>query len=146
MIRTLLSMLNDERIYARFAKTANGLREAYSNVMNNINSTFVEEDGNYVYTLNVPTELTSADVNVEYDDETKSVTVEIEHKHGNASYKMTTYETLPSDANIDTMTATVVNGVFTIVVEKLPEPEPEPEAITEPSVDPIKVVIKKKNK
>lgn len=144
MIRTLLSMLNDERIYARFAKTANGLREAYSNVMNNINSTFVEEDGNYVYSLNVPTELTSADVNVEYDDETKSVTVEIEHKHGNASYKMTTYETLPSDANIDTMSATVVNGVFTIVVEKLPEPEPE--AITEPSVDPIKVVIKKKNK
>lgn len=144
MIRTLLSMLNDERIYARFAKTANGLREAYSNVMNNINSTFVEEDGNYVYSLNVPTELTSADVNVEYDDETKSVTVEIEHKHGNTSYKMTTYETLPSDANIDTMSATVVNGVFTIVVEKLPEPEPE--AIVEPSVDPIKVVIKKKNK
>lgn len=144
MIRTLLSMLNDERLYARFAKTANGLREAYSNVMNNINSTFVEEDGNYVYSLNVPTELTSADVNVEYDDETKSVTVEIEHKHGNTSYKMTTYETLPSDANIDTMSATVVNGVFTIVVEKLPEPEPE--AIIEPSVDPIKVVIKKKNK
>jgi HSP20 family molecular chaperone IbpA len=144
MIRTLLSMLNDERLYARFAKTANGLREAYSNVMNNINSTFVEEDGNYVYSLNVPTELTSADVNVEYDDETKSVTVEIEHKHGNTSYKMTTYETLPSDANIDTMSATVVNGVFTIVVEKLPEPEPE--AIVEPSVDPIKVVIKKKNK
>lgn len=144
MIRTLLSMLNDERIYARFAKTANGLREAYSNVMNNINSTFVEEDGNYVYSLNVPTELTSADVNVEYDDETKSVTVEIEHKHGNTSYKMTTYEILPSDANIDTMSATVVNGVFTIVVEKLPEPEPE--AIVEPSVDPIKVVIKKKNK
>lgn len=144
MIRTLLSMLNDERLYARFAKTANGLREAYSNVMNNINSTFVEENGNYVYSLNVPTELTSADVNVEYDDETKSVTVEIEHKHGNTSYKMTTYETLPSDANIDTMSATVVNGVFTIVVEKLPEPEPE--AIIEPSVDPIKVVIKKKNK
>lgn len=144
MIRTLLSMLNDERIYARFAKTANGLREAYSNVMNNINSTFVEEDGNYVYSLNVPTELTSADVNVEYDDETKSVTVEIEHKHGNTSYKMTIYETLPSDANIDTMSATVVNGVFTIVVEKLPEPKPE--AIIEPSVDPIKVVIKKKNK
>lgn len=142
MIRTLLSMLNDERLYARFAKTANGLREAYSNVMNNINSTFVEEDGNYVYSLNVPTELTSADVNVEYDDETKSVTVEIEHKHGNTSYKMTTYETLPVDANIDTMSATVVNGVFTIVVEKLPEPE----AIIEPSVDPIKVVIKKKNK
>jgi hypothetical protein len=42
------------------------------------------------------------------------------------------------------MSATVVNGVFTIVVEKLPEPEPE--AIVEPSVDPIKVVIKKKNK
>lgn len=144
MIRTLLSMLNDERLYARFAKTANDLREAYSNVMNNINSTFVEEDGNYVYSLNVPTELTSADVNVEYDDETKSVTVEIEHKHGNTSYKMTTYETLPADANIDTMSATVVNGVFTIVVEKLPEPEPE--AIVEPSVDPIKVVIKKKNK
>jgi hypothetical protein len=53
-------------------------------------------------------------------------------------------EMLPCDADIDTMKATVVNGVFTIVVDKLPEVV---EAV-EPDVpvDPIKVEIKRKRK
>lgn len=144
MIRTLLSMLNDEALQTRVMETANGLRKAYSDVMNNLNSTFVEEDGNYVYVLNVPNALTSADVNVEYDDETNSVSIEVSHKCGNASYKMTSHETLPYDADPDTMSATVVNGVFTLIVEK--RPEPETEIINEPQVDPIKVAIKRKNK
>ena len=142
MIRTLLSMLNDEALQTRVMETANGLRKAYSNVMNNLNSTFVEEDGNYVYVLNVPNALTSADVNVEYDDETNSVSIEVSRKCGNASYKMTSYETLPYNADPDTMSATVVNGVFTLIVEKRPEPEVVESKIQD---DPIKITIKRKH-
>jgi HSP20 family molecular chaperone IbpA len=144
MIRTLLSMLNDEKLRTRFAESANGLCKAYSDVMNNLNSTFEEEDNNYVYVLNVPESLTTNDVNVEYDDETRLVTVEITNKVGNSTYSMTNVEMLPINADPDTMSATVVNGVFTLIVDKMPEVEPEPEV--EPYVEPIKVTIKRKNK
>lgn len=144
MFRTLLSMLNDEKLRTRFAESANGLCKAYSDVMNNLNSTFEEEDNNYVYVLNVPESLTTNDVNVEYDDETRLVTVEITNKVGNSTYSMTTVEMLPINADPDTMSATVVNGIFTLIVDKMPEVEPEPEV--EPYVEPIKVTIKRKNK
>lgn len=144
MIRTLLSMLNDEKLRTRFAESANGLCKAYSDVMSNLNSKFEEEGDNYVFVLNVPNGTTSADINVEYDDETNMVTVEMTRKSGSFSSKMSFGEMLPSDADIDTMKATVVNGVFTIVVDKLPEvvEAVEPEV----SVDPIKVEIKRKRK
>jgi HSP20 family molecular chaperone IbpA len=144
MFRTLLSMLNDEKLRTRFAESANGLCKAYSDVMNNLNSTFEEEDNNYVYVLNVLESLTTNDVNVEYDDETRLVTVEITNKVGNSTYSMTNVEMLPINADPDTMSATVVNGVFTLIVDKMPEVEPEPEV--EPYVEPIKVTIKRKNK
>lgn len=144
MFRTLLSMLNDEKLRTRFAESANGLCKAYSDVMNNLNSTFEEEDNNYVYVLNVPESLSTNDVNVEYDDETRLVTVEITNKVGNSTYSMTNVEMLPINADPDTMSATVVNGVFTLIVDKMPEVEPEPEV--EPYVEPIKVTIKRKNK
>lgn len=144
MFRTLLSMLNDEKLRTRFAESTNGLCKAYSDVMNNLNSTFEEEDNNYVYVLNVPESLTTNDVNVEYDDETRLVTVEITNKVGNSTYSMTNVEMLPINADPDTMSATVVNGVFTLIVDKMPEVEPEPEV--EPYVEPIKVTIKRKNK
>jgi HSP20 family molecular chaperone IbpA len=144
MIRTLLSMLNDEKLRTRFTESANGLCKAYSDVMNNLNSKFEEEGDNYVFVLNVPNGTTSADINVEYDDETNMVTVEMTRKGGTFSSKMSFGEMLPCDADIDTMKATVVNGVFTIVVDKLPEvvEAVEPEV----PVDPIKVEIKRKRK
>ena len=142
MFRTLLSMLKDESIRTQVMDATDSLRKAYSNVMYNLNSTFEEEDNNYVYVLNVPESLTTNDVNVEYDDETRLVTVEITNKVGNSTYSMTNVEMLPINADPDTMSATVVNGVFTLIVEKMPEVEPE----VEPEVGPIKVTIKRKNK
>lgn len=144
MIRTLLSMLNDEKLRTRIAESTNGLCKAYSDVMNNLNSKFEEDGDNYVFVLNVPNGTTSADINVEYDDETNMVTVEVSRKSGNFSSKMSFSETLPYDADIDTMKATVVNGVFTIVVDKLPEAEPE--TVDEANVDPITVEVKRKNR
>ena len=142
MFRTLLSMLKDESIRTQVMDATDSLRKAYSNVMYNLNSTFEEEENNYVYVLNVPESLTTNDVNVEYDDETRLVTVEITNKVGNSTYSMTNVEMLPINADPDTMSATVVNGVFTLIVEKMPEVEPK----VEPEVGPIKVTIKRKNK
>lgn len=149
MIRTLLSMLNDEQTLARLVERANRLYSNYSNtvsnVVSNVNATFEEEGASYVLVLNVPETLTSSDVNVEFDDDTNALTVEYEYKTDHTTYSMSMSETLPEDADVDTLSATVTNGVFTVVVDKLPEPAEE---IVEPeaTVDPVIVTIKRKRK
>lgn len=141
MFRTLLSMLNDRDYLSEVRETLSGLKQAYVNTL----SSFEEEGNSYVMVLNVPEKLTSSDVNVEYDDETNTVTVETNYERGSVVYSMKATETLPADADVDTMAATVVNGVFTLVVDKLPEPVKEevPEAAP---IDPVVVPIKRKNK
>jgi HSP20 family molecular chaperone IbpA len=144
MIRTLLSALNNADLRSELMETAASLRKTYSNLVSNATATFEEEGDSYVMVINVPETLTSSDVNVEYDDETNSVSVETQYKRGNLTYGMTVVETLPEDADVDTLAATVTNGVFTIVVDKLPVEElvEEPEV----QVDPVKVTIKRKRK
>lgn len=141
MLRTLLSMLNDRDYLSEVRETLNGLKQAYANTL----SSFEEEGDSYVMVLNVPEGLTSSDVNVEYDDEANTVTVETNYERGSVVYSMKATETLPADADVDTMAATVVNGVFTLVVDKLPEPVEEETPEVAP-IDPVVVPIKRKNK
>ena len=141
MLRTFLSMLNDKDYLSEVRETLNGLKQAYTNTL----SSFEEEGDSYVMVLNVPEGLTSSDVNVEYDDEANTVTVETNYERGSVVYSMKAIETLPADADVDTMAATVVNGVFTLVVDKLPEPVEEETPEVAP-IDPVVVPIKRKNK
>lgn len=142
MLRTLLSMLNDRDYLSEIRESLNSLKQACTDTL----STFEEEGDSYVMVLNVPEGLTSSDVNVEYDDETNTVTVETNYKRGSIAYSMKATETLPADADVDTMAATVTNGVFTLVVNKLPEPVKEEAPEEAAPVDPIVVPIKRKNK
>ena len=145
MFRTLLSMLNDELICTRVADTANRLAKAYMDASANLDATFEEEGDNYVFVLNVPSDVTSSNVNVEYDDETNMVTVEVTREGEKFSSNMSISETLPANADPDTLSATVTNGVFTLVVDKLPEVV-EAEPVAEAVVDPIVVSVKRKNR
>lgn len=142
MIRTLLSMLNDRDYLSEIRESLSSLKQACTDTL----STFEEEGDSYAMVLNVPEGLTSSDVNVEYDDEANTVTVETNYKKGSIAYSMKATETLPADADVDTMAATVTNGVFTLVVNKLPEPVKEEAPEEAAPVDPIVVPIKRKNK
>ena len=142
MFRTLLSMLNDRDYLSEIRESLSSLKQACTDTL----STFEEEGDSYVMVLNVPEGLTSSDVNVEYDDETNTVTVETNYKRGSIAYSMKATETLPADADVDTMAATVVNGVFTLIVDKLPEPVKEEAPEEAAPTDPIVVPIKRKNK
>ena len=124
MFRTLLSMLNDRDYLSEIRESLNSLKQACTDTL----STFEEEGDSYVMVLNVPEGLTSSDVNVEYDDEANTVTVETNYKRGSIAYSMKATETLPADADVDTMAATVTNGVFTLVVNKVEE-KPEEENV-----------------
>ena len=142
MLRTLLSMLNDRDYLSEIRESLSSLKQACTDTL----STFEEEGDSYVMVLNVPEGLTSSDVNVEYDDEANTVTVETNYKRGSIAYSMKATETLPADADVDTMAATVTNGVFTLIVNKLPEPVKEEAPEEAAPVDPIVVPIKRKNK
>ena len=142
MFRTLLSMLNDRDYLSELRESLNSLKQACTDTL----STFEEEGDSYVMVLNVPEGLTSSDVNVEYDDEANTVTVETNYKRGSIAYSMKATETLPADADVDTMAATVTNGVVTLVVNKLHEPVKEEAPEEAAPVDPIVVPIKRKNK
>ena len=142
MFRTLLSMLNDRDYLSDVRESLCSLKQACADTL----SSFEEEGDSYVMVLNVPEGLKSSDVNVEDDAEANTVTVETSYKRGSISYATKVTETLPADADANTMAATVANGVFTLVVDKLPEPvkEEAPEDVA--PVDPIVVPIKRKNK
>lgn len=144
MIRTLAALLGDADLRSHLMETACSLRNGFSNFVNNMDASFVDEGDTYVMVVNVPESLTSQDVNVEYDDDANTVSIETEYKRGNLSYGMSLTETLPEDADPDTLSATVTSGVFTLIVDKKPElvEVVEPEA----TVDPVIVTIKRKHK
>lgn len=141
MFRTFLTLLSDADLQCR-------MRKAYDEVVKpfiNFGSSFVEEGDSYILVDNLPDGLTGENVNVEVDEDENVITVEVAYKTENASFRKTFTEVLPTDADLDTLTARVDNGVLTIVVDRLPEPEPESEPVTD-SVDPTYVEIKRKRK
>lgn len=143
MLRTLLTLLNDADLQCR-------ARKAYNEVVKpfiNFGSSFEEEGNSYILVDNLPDGFTGENVNVEVDEDENTITVDVAYKTENSSFRRTFTETLPTDADLGTLTARVDNSVLTVVVDKLPEPEPEPESKPETnSVDPTHVEIKRKRK
>lgn len=137
----MLSLLSDKDFQCR-------ARKSLTDFVNqlNFNSAFELEDNTYVMVLNVPEATTGNDIDVEYDEETNTISVKYSFENGRVSFSNTVVETLPSNADVDTLTARVVNGVLTVTVDALPEPEPEEEILEEEYVDPTVVSIKRKNK
>ena len=135
MLRTLLTLLNDADLQCR-------ARKAYNEVVKpfiNFGSSFEEEGNSYILVDNLPDGFTGENVN--------TITVEVAYKTENTSFRRTFTEVLPTDADLDTLTARVDNGVLTVVVDRRPEPVPEPEPEPEASsVDPTHVEIKRKRK
>ena len=143
MLRTLLTLLNDTDLQCR-------ARKAYNEVVKpfiNFGSSFEEEGNSYILVDNLPDGFTGENVNVEVDEDENTITVDVAYKTENSSFRRTFTETLPTDADLDTLTARVDNRVLTCVVDKVPEPESEPESKPETnSVDPTHVEIKRKRK
>lgn len=137
----MLSLLSDKDFQCR-------ARKSLTDFVNQLNfsSAFELEDNTYVMVLNVPEATTGNDIDVEYDEETNTLSVKYSFENSRMSFSNTVVETLPSNADVDTLTARVVNGVLTVTVDALPEPEPEEEILEEEYVDPTVVSIKRKNK
>lgn len=99
--------------------------------------TFELVDNKYVYKTMVPKELKAEDIKIDYTDGELYFGYKMKTKNGESS--VATIETLPSDLDVETMKATLKNGVVTITAEWDPvpdvEPEPEKEEETEYEIE-----------
>lgn len=90
-------------------------------------SEFEEEDGSYVLVIKTCEGVNNKHVSVEYDDNTNTVRVTTNYsrssENGEFGYNNYVAKSLPQDADPDTLGASVVNGVVTVIVDKRPLPD-----------------------
>ena len=142
-------MLSDADFQSRAREVLNGLDGFVEPYVDDISTfvddvpSFVSEGDSYVLVLRIPDGLNGNNVNVEVDEDENTLTVKTSYESEKVKYSREYLETLPSDADLDTLSARVSNGVLSVVVDKLPEPDTEP--VTD-AVDPTFVEIKRKKK
>lgn len=140
MFNTLMRLLSDSNLDYLQNRLTQGIKtlSSYFNMSN-----FVKENGQYVLTVDVDEDATAKNVNVDYDDETRLLTVKYELKKKNFSSKSVFEEALPEDADEETINATIADGKLTITVDVLPEVE---EVEPEPEEDETVIKINRKRK
>lgn len=83
------------------------------------NNNFLVDDGDsYKLTMDVNPKATAKDITIDLED--NQLKIDYTFKDGNCKTNSSIIETLPKDANVDEITATVENGKLVVVVEKLP--------------------------
>jgi HSP20 family molecular chaperone IbpA len=143
MFRTLLSILDNPHYEDVFS------RKIYTSFpFKNSSTSFEEEGDSYIKVINLPDGMKHNNVNVEYDEDDRTLTVELTDSTEYSSYSSKFTETLPSDADVDTISARVDSNVLTIVIDKLPEPEINEDCEEETNVvnEPIIIDVKRKKK
>lgn len=138
MLRTLLSILNSpyyEDFFSRKIDTSFPFK--------NLSTPFEEEGVSYIKVINLPDGMKHNNVNVEYNEDDRTLTVELTDSTEYSSYSSKFIERLPSDADVNTISARVDSNVLTIVVDKLPETDVNEDCEEE---KPIIIDVKRKKK
>ena len=143
MLSTLMRLFDDSSLYALQNRLYAGL-DRFKKTFGACFSSFEDKGGYYELTLDVAEDAKAKNVTVDFDDETRLLSVEYKYETENYSNRSTVRETLPEDADEDTIEASVENGVLTIFVNKKEEPEVEEEP--EKEVDETVVKVNRKNR
>lgn len=107
-----------------FEETINMLKDAFLSVTESGNEFELEvpvSGGNptYVLTIKVPQSITNRDIDIEYDEDRREISISYKARLSKDSTSaMGLRKPLPYDANSDTLSALVVNGVLTVTVEQ----------------------------
>ena len=130
MLNSLLRLL-DNYDYGYLERRLNEGFKTLNKVFAANFSSFEDKEDHYELVLDVADDAKASNVTVDYDDETRELTVEYKYESKNFTSRSLINETLPDNADEDTIEATVENGKLTIVVEKKAEPEVEEEVAEE---------------
>ena len=141
MLNSLLRLLDDsnlEQLENRLYAGLENLKKTFSPIL----SSLEDKEDHYELVLDVADNAKASNVNVEFDDETRELTVDYKYESKNYKNRATVTETLPEDADEDSIEATVENGKLEITILKKEELVEEPEE----EVDDTVVKVNRKNK
>ena len=140
MLNSLLRLL-DNYDYGYLERRLNEGFKTLNKVFAANFSSFEDKEDHYELVLDVADDAKASNVTVDYDDETRELAVEYNYQAKNFKSRSIVKETLPDNADEDTIEATVENGELTITVAKKAEPEVEEEV---PETDEKTVKINRK--
>lgn len=135
MFNSLIQLLSDSELENRLWGTLNRCLTPFSG----LDSSFDKTEDGYNLVLDVAKDATASNVSVDFDDETHILTVAYNYKNVNSTTSTTIKETLPDDADEETLEATVADGKLTITVKRRVDPVCEDDATPQdPTVVPIR--------
>lgn len=140
MLNSLVKLLSNYDL----SYLENRLYEGLNTLKKELSSYFTyleDKEDHYELVLDVAEDAKASNVTVDYDDETRELSIEYKYEGKNLTNRSVITETLPEDADEDDITATVEDGKLTVIIGKLLDAEyPEEE------VDETVVKINRKNK
>lgn len=101
----------------------NQFNHAVKSYFGNVESSLKKTDKGYELVVPVANDATAKNVTVDFDDEDRLLTINYSYKSKNCSTTTTVSETLPKDADADTLSASVIDGELKISVDFLPKKE-----------------------
>ena len=122
MLNSLIRLLDDYDYSYLENRLTEGFK-ALNKVFSGNFSSLEEVDGHYELVLAVAEDAKASNVTVDYDDETRELSVEYKYECKNYKNVSRIKEVLPSDADDEAIEATVEDGQLKIVIPKKEEPE-----------------------
>jgi len=122
LFNTALRLFDDSSIEYLQNRLTAGL-ENFKKTFGAYFSTLEDKEDYYELTLDVADDAKASNVTVDFDDETRELTVEYKYESKNFNSKSVITEVLPEDADEDTIEATVEDGKLVVTIEKKEEPE-----------------------
>jgi HSP20 family molecular chaperone IbpA len=129
MLNSLIRLLDDSNLENLENRLSAGI-DRFKKVFRACFTSLEDKEDHYELVLDVAKEANAKNVTVDYDDETRELSVEYKFEGENFANRSSISETLPADADEDEIEATVADGTLTISIGKKPvaseEPEDEP--------------------
>lgn len=103
----------------------NQFNYAVKSYFGNVESSLKKTDKGYELVVPVADDATAKNVTVDFDDEDRLLTIKYSYKSKNCSTATTISETLPEDADAETLSASVSDGKLKVSADFLPKKEVE---------------------
>lgn len=117
MLNSLIRLLDDSNLNYLENRLSGGidrLKKAFGASF----STIEDKGDHYELVLDVAADAKASNVTVDFDDDTRELSIEYKYEAKNYSNISSIVETLPYDADEDSIEATVDDGKLTILIQK----------------------------
>ena len=117
MLNSLIRLLDDSNLNYLENRLSAGL-DRFKKALGTSFSTIEDKEDHYELVLDVAADAKASNVTVDFDDDTRELSIEYKYEAKNYSNISSIVETLPFDADEDSIEATVDDGKLTILIQK----------------------------